>query len=125
EHPDLALAHSHDPALVLLSIAIAIGAAWVALDLAARTAAARGSTRGWWLAGGAVAMGIGIFSMHYIGMAAMRLPCSASCRSRHRAPVRCARSVACRVGDWSRSTGERTSTQRLPTCSRWCVAGTC
>ena len=74
EHSDLALAHSHDPALVLLSIAIAIGAAWVALDLAARTAAARGSTRGWWLAGGAVAMGIGIFSMHYIGMLAYALP---------------------------------------------------
>src|SRR5256885_3789832 len=43
-------------------------------DLAGRTTAARGRIRLTWLAGGATAMGIGIWSMHYIGMLAFSLP---------------------------------------------------
>src|SRR6266566_470466 len=64
---------SYDYRLVILSVLIAIFAAYTALDLAGRTTAARGRARPAWLAGGATAMGIGIWSMHYIGMAAMRL----------------------------------------------------
>ncbi|MHB1329347.1 MAG: MHYT domain-containing protein, partial [Gemmatimonadales bacterium] len=65
---------SYDYGLVVLSIVIAMAASYVALDLAGRTAAARGWVRGAWLAGGAGAMGLGIWSMHFIGMQAFSLP---------------------------------------------------
>ncbi len=65
---------SYDLPLVALSILIAIGASYVALDLTGRTAAARGRTRQIWMGLGALAMGVGIWSMHYIGMLAFRLP---------------------------------------------------
>src|SRR5262249_30461130 len=53
---------------------IAICAAYAALDLAARITAARGRIRLPWLCGGAIAMGLGIWSMHYVGMLAFSLP---------------------------------------------------
>src|SRR5207245_7241533 len=53
---------------------IAICAAYTGLELASRTAAAKGRSRIAWLAGGATAMGLGIWSMHYIGMLAFSLP---------------------------------------------------
>src|SRR5260370_18905274 len=65
---------SYDYRLVVLSVLIAICAAYAALDLAARTTAAKGWIRRAWLAGGALAMGLGIWSMHYIGMLAFSLP---------------------------------------------------
>jgi len=65
---------SYDQWLVALSVAIAMGASYVALDLASRTAAAKGRYRRYWLYGGTVAMGVGIWSMHYIGMLAFRMP---------------------------------------------------
>jgi len=65
---------SYDYRLVVLSVLIAICAAYAALDLAARTTAAKGWIRRAWLAGGAFAMGLGIWSMHYIGMLAFSLP---------------------------------------------------
>jgi len=65
---------SYHYALVALSILIAMVAAYAALDLAARVTAASGWTRAIWLLGGASAMGIGIWSMHYIGMLAYILP---------------------------------------------------
>src|SRR5689334_21862437 len=65
---------SYDYRLVGLSVLIAICAAYAALDLAGRTTAAIGRIRITWLAGGATAMGIGIWSMHYIGMLAFSLP---------------------------------------------------
>src|SRR5258708_577574 len=49
-------------------------ASYAALDLAGRVTAAGGWTRAIWLLGGAGAMGIGIWSMHYIGMLAFILP---------------------------------------------------
>ncbi len=69
-----ALTGSYSLPLVALSVAIAMGASYVALDLAGRTAAARHAARWVWLAGGAVSMGLGIWSMHYIGMLAFTLP---------------------------------------------------
>jgi PAS domain S-box-containing protein len=64
----------YDYRLVALSVLIAILAAYAALDLAGRVTTARGNARRMWLGGGAVAMGIGIWAMHYIGMEAFHLP---------------------------------------------------
>ena len=72
--PDMDLAGSYDFLLVALSVLIAILASYAALDLAGRVTSARDKARLLWLSGGAVAMGIGIWSMHYIGMLAFRLP---------------------------------------------------
>src|SRR6266478_3523870 len=72
--PDMVLAGSYDYLLVALSAIIAILASYAALDLAGRVTAARGKARLLWLSGGAIAMGFGIWSMHYIGMLAFRLP---------------------------------------------------
>jgi two-component system sensor histidine kinase/response regulator len=72
--PDMVLASSYDYLLVALSATIAILASYAALDLAGRVTAARGKARLLWLSGGAIAMGFGIWSMHYIGMLAFRLP---------------------------------------------------
>ncbi|HEX3371786.1 MAG TPA: MHYT domain-containing protein, partial [Candidatus Acidoferrales bacterium] len=74
--PQVTLAGSYDYRLVILSIIIAIFASFSALDLAGRVASARGLGRANWLGCGAIAMGIGIWSMHYIGMLAFRLPVS-------------------------------------------------
>ena len=68
------LVSSYDYRLVALSIAIAILAAYAALDLAGRVTFARTPIRFVWLTGGSLAMGIGIWSMHYIGMLAFILP---------------------------------------------------
>ena len=70
----IALQGHYDYRLVALSIFISILAAYAALDLAGRVTSARGRARFFWLSGGAVAMGTGIWSMHYIGMEALRLP---------------------------------------------------
>src|SRR3954469_20129422 len=64
----------YDVRLVVVSVVIAILSAGAALDLAGRVTLARHLARSWWLSGGAVAMGIGIWSMHYIGMLAFQLP---------------------------------------------------
>jgi diguanylate cyclase (GGDEF)-like protein/PAS domain S-box-containing protein len=70
-----ALLHSTlDYRLVALSVALAIFAAYTALDLAGRVTAARDWTRLLWLTGGASSMGLGIWAMHYIGMLAFSLP---------------------------------------------------
>ena len=74
DHAGPILIGSYDYWLVALSVVIAILAAYAALDLARRVTIARGKERALWLAGGATAMGFGIWSMHYIGMLAFRLP---------------------------------------------------
>src|SRR6202140_3469760 len=71
---ELAMVGSYDYRLVALSVFIAVLASYAALDVAGRVTSARGGIRFVWLAGGAVAMGIGIWSMHYMGMLAFRLP---------------------------------------------------
>src|SRR5258707_700262 len=60
--------------LVAVSVLIAVFAAYAALDLAGRVTAAHGAARIAWLGGGALAMGMGIWSMHYMGMEAFQLP---------------------------------------------------
>ncbi len=68
------LAGSYDYRLVALSILLAVLASYSALDLAGRITTARGVLRFVWLPVGASAMGLGIWSMHYIGMLAFTLP---------------------------------------------------
>jgi PAS domain S-box-containing protein len=68
------LAGSYDYRLVALSVVIAILAAYAALDLGGRVTAAQGHRRFAWLSLGAVAMGMGIWAMHYVGMLAYSLP---------------------------------------------------
>src|SRR6185436_17675695 len=65
---------NYNYSLVALSVLIATCASYAALDLAGRTRAARGARRWIWLTGGASAMGLGIWAMHYIGMLAFHLP---------------------------------------------------
>jgi len=60
--------------VVLLSIMVAILASYTALALASRITASAGAAAGAWLVGGAFAMGMGIWSMHFIGMLAFSLP---------------------------------------------------
>jgi PAS domain S-box-containing protein len=68
------LANSYDYRLVALSVIIAITASYAALDLGGRVTASRGAVQLSWLTGGSLAMGMGIWSMHYIGMLAYDLP---------------------------------------------------
>src|SRR2546425_4808398 len=72
--PKMAMIGSYDYQLVALSVLIAIFASYAALELAGRTTAASGRARLAWFVGGATAMGVGIWSMHYIGMLAFSLP---------------------------------------------------
>jgi PAS domain S-box-containing protein len=72
--PSDRLAGIYDYRLVALSVLISLLASFAALDLGGRVTASRGSVRSIWLMGGAAAMGIGIWSMHYIGMLAYTLP---------------------------------------------------
>jgi diguanylate cyclase (GGDEF)-like protein/PAS domain S-box-containing protein len=65
---------TYDYRLVSLSVVIAVFASYTALDLAGRVTATRDQARLAWLIGGATAMGTGIWSMHYTGMLAFRLP---------------------------------------------------
>jgi diguanylate cyclase (GGDEF)-like protein/PAS domain S-box-containing protein len=68
------LTASYNPWLVTLSVIIAVIASYTALSLAERVSASSGRNPYYWFAGGAVSMGIGIWSMHFIGMLAFHLP---------------------------------------------------
>ncbi|HXE63673.1 MAG TPA: MHYT domain-containing protein [Bryobacteraceae bacterium] len=71
---DTAWTGSYDFRLVTLSVVLAVLASWAALDLGGRVTAARGWPRFLWLTGGSLAMGLGIWAMHYVGMLAYSLP---------------------------------------------------
>jgi len=60
--------------LVAFSVFIAIFAAYTTLRVAFRLAWASQATRLYWIAGGACSMGIGIWTMHFMGMLALHLP---------------------------------------------------
>lgn len=65
----------YNPWLVLSSLVVATLASYTALDIAGRISLLpHQQFRRVWLAGGAAAMGIGIWSMHFIGMLAFSLP---------------------------------------------------
>jgi NO-binding membrane sensor protein with MHYT domain/DNA-binding LytR/AlgR family response regulator len=60
--------------LVLLSIVMAIQGAYVGLSLAAQIAEATGVRRRLLLAGATVSLAVAIWTMHFVGMLAVRLP---------------------------------------------------
>jgi signal transduction histidine kinase len=64
----------YELSLVLVSILVAIFASYTALRLAERVTSAHGRAVYAWTIGGALAMGSGIWAMHFIGMLAFRLP---------------------------------------------------
>jgi len=66
---------SYNSYLVALSLLVAMFASYTALDLAARIGSLRDPRKRFlWLVGGAFAMGMGTWSMHFIGMLAFRMP---------------------------------------------------
>src|SRR5579863_960366 len=60
--------------LVAASLLMAMLASYTALDMCGRVEATHGASARWWWAGGSMAMGVGIWSMHFLGMLAFRLP---------------------------------------------------
>ena len=68
------MSHTYNMWLVCVSVATAMLAAFAALHLAGRVNATHGRIRAFWIAGGAVSMGFGIWSMHFIAMLAFSLP---------------------------------------------------
>src|SRR5438105_14714153 len=69
-----AMTGSYDYLQVVLSVVIAISASYAALDLGGRVTAASGWGGRAWLSGGATSMGFGIWSMHFTGVLAFRVP---------------------------------------------------
>jgi diguanylate cyclase (GGDEF)-like protein len=65
---------SYNQWLVVLSIVVAMAVSYTALRLASRVATGERSAARIWLIAGALAMGIGIWAMHFIGMLAFSLP---------------------------------------------------
>jgi diguanylate cyclase (GGDEF)-like protein len=68
------LVATYVPELVVTSFVVAVVASYAALKTTGRIRASDPVAQRWWLAGGALAMGIGVWSMHFIGMLALRLP---------------------------------------------------
>ncbi|MGZ5200196.1 MAG: MHYT domain-containing protein [Telluria sp.] len=60
--------------LVVLSVVVAIFASYTALSLADRVGRSHGRAVYAWTIGGALAMGSGVWAMHFLGMLAFRLP---------------------------------------------------
>lgn len=65
---------TYQPGLVLLSILIAVMASFTALSLAGRVRASTDRARQVWLATAAVALGGGVWAMHFVAMLAFALP---------------------------------------------------
>lgn len=69
----IALTASYDVRLVILSLVIAVIGSYTALEMAGQVAVASGSARYLWVTGGALALGISIWAMHFIAMLAYQL----------------------------------------------------
>jgi PAS domain S-box-containing protein len=74
ELPLTMLDQSYNYNLVFLSVVIASIGAYVAIEIALRVRAAVRRRRLFWVYGGALAMALGIWSMHFVGMLALYLP---------------------------------------------------
>lgn len=70
----MAMDVSYSPFLVTLSILVAVLASYAALNLAYSVTQAKGKAQLIWLSCGAIAMGVGIWSMHFVGMLAFEMP---------------------------------------------------
>ncbi|MCB1998445.1 MAG: diguanylate cyclase [Burkholderiaceae bacterium] len=64
----------YEPGVVALSMLIAAFASYVALDLARRVRGPDRASARAWIAGGALVIGSGVWSMHFVGMLAFELP---------------------------------------------------
>jgi NO-binding membrane sensor protein with MHYT domain len=64
----------YDPLLVMTSVLVAVFASYTALGISITVAHAIGRTRLIWLALGSIAMGVGIWSMHFVGMLSFSMP---------------------------------------------------
>ncbi|WP_449541677.1 putative bifunctional diguanylate cyclase/phosphodiesterase [Enterobacter ludwigii] len=65
---------SWDPVLIALSYLVAFIASFVALDSAGKIPLSSRKTAMFWRIAGGVTLGIGIWSMHFIGMLSMQMP---------------------------------------------------
>ena len=88
---------TYDSGLVALSIAVAIFVSYTAFRLVARVADAAHPMPYYWLIGGASAMGIGIWSTHFIGMLALSMPM----RLRYDVPLTLASLLIAIVSSWA------------------------
>ena len=61
------LVSQYDYILVVVSFIVAILASYTALNMAGRVSTSTGASAWIWLTGGGIAMGIGIWAMHFIG----------------------------------------------------------
>src|SRR5580700_1511612 len=70
-----AFSQSYSVVLVILSYLIAVLASYAGLQMSACIANAESAWTRWvWLSSGSIAMGIGIWAMHFTGMLALTLP---------------------------------------------------
>ncbi|HEX2220554.1 MAG TPA: MHYT domain-containing protein [Gemmatimonadales bacterium] len=60
--------------LVFLAVGVAVLSSFTALALAGRVSTTSGRLRLAWLAGGGLALGIGMWAMHFVGMLSFRIP---------------------------------------------------
>ncbi|MCY9657762.1 EAL domain-containing protein [Paenibacillus chondroitinus] len=64
---------TYDMVLVAFSYVVAVVASYTVLDLVGRISTSKGMFRWLWLLFGAIAMGLGVWSMHFVGMLAFSL----------------------------------------------------
>jgi signal transduction histidine kinase len=72
--PEEVIVGHYDYRIVILSVLIGVIGGYCTIELAERVSASRNRARFYWWIGGAIAMAIGTWSMHYTGMLAFRLP---------------------------------------------------
>lgn len=65
---------SYTPWLVALSVVLAIQGSYVGLSFAVQTPSARGARQRVLLAGAAISLALGVWTMHFVGMLAERVP---------------------------------------------------
>jgi len=65
---------SYSPWLVALSVALAIQGSYVGLSFAVQVAGADGARQRALLAGAAISLALGVWTMHFVGMLAERVP---------------------------------------------------
>src|ERR1700686_1600714 len=65
---------SYTPWLVALSVVLAIQGSYVGLSFAVQTPSARGARQRVLLAGAAISLALGVWTMHFVGMLAERGP---------------------------------------------------
>ena len=70
---------NYDPLLVSLSILIAILASYASLLVSQHVSSiAKTEIRNFWIAGGGLCLGLGVWAMHFVGMLAFSLPCASN-----------------------------------------------